>query len=84
MVTVDDINKAFIANQSIVLTTTKDPIVSSDIIGKKCGALVDLLSTNVIQVNGKQMVKVIAWYDNEMGYTAQMMRTAKQMFTHTK
>ena len=64
--------------------TTKDPVVSSDVIGKKCGALVDLLSTNVIQVNGKQMVKVIAWYDNEMGYTAQMIRTAKKMFTQSK
>ncbi len=84
LVTIDDINKAFINNQSITLMTTKDPVVSSDVIGKKCGALVDLLSTNVIQVNGKQMVKVIAWYDNEMGYTAQMIRTAKKMFTQSK
>ena len=84
LVTIDDINKAFINNQSVALITTKDPVVSSDVIGKKCGALVDLLSTNVIQVDGKQMVKVIAWYDNEMGYTAQMIRTAKEMFMHAK
>ena len=70
----------FINNQNIALKVTNDPIVSSDVIAKKCGALVDLLSTNVITVNGKQLVKVIAWYDNEMGYTAQMMRTAKMMF----
>ena len=79
-VSVEDINNCFINNQNIALKVTNDPIVSSDVIAKKCGALVDLLSTNVITVNGKQLVKVIAWYDNEMGYTAQMMRTAKMMF----
>jgi glyceraldehyde 3-phosphate dehydrogenase len=56
---------------------TKDPIVSSDIIGMECGALVDSLLTNVIEVDGKQLVKVVAWYDNEMSYSAQMVRTAK-------
>ena len=56
-----------------------DPIVSSDVLGKKCGALVDGLSTNVLETNGKQLVKLVAWYDNEMGYTAQMMRTAKKL-----
>ena len=79
-VSIEDINNAFVSNQSITLETTIDPVVSSDVISKKCGALVDLLSTNVITVNDKQLVKVIAWYDNEMGYTAQMMRTAKMMF----
>jgi glyceraldehyde 3-phosphate dehydrogenase len=44
------------------------------------GATVDGLSTNVLETTeGKQLVKVIAWYDNEMGYTAQMMRTAKKL-----
>ncbi|MBR1416681.1 MAG: type I glyceraldehyde-3-phosphate dehydrogenase [Bacilli bacterium] len=79
-VTKEEINNAFINNQSIALKTTNDPVVSSDVIGKKCGALVDLLSTNVIESNQKQLVKVIAWYDNEMGYTSQMMRTAKKLF----
>ena len=77
---VEEINNTFTNNQNIALSVTNDPIVSSDVIAKKCGALVDLLSTNVITVNDKQLVKVIAWYDNEMGYTAQMMRTAKVMF----
>ena len=77
---IDEINNAFRDNQNIALKVSEDPIVSSDVISKKCGALVDLLSTNVVESNGKQMVKVIAWYDNEMGYTAQMMRTAKKMF----
>ena len=77
--TVEEINKCFIDNQNITLVTTNDPVVSSDVIGRKCGALVDLLSTNILEVDGKQLVKVIAWYDNEMGYSAQMVRTAKYL-----
>lgn len=76
---VEEINNLFIENQSETLKFTMDPVVSSDIIGKKCGSLVDGLSTNVLESEGKQLVKIIAWYDNEMGYTAQMMRTAKKL-----
>ena len=43
----------------------------------RCGALVDGLLTNIVEVDGKQLVKVVAWYDNEMSYSAQMVRTAK-------
>ena len=46
----------------------------------KCGALVDLNLTTVLDVFGKQLIKVVAWYDNEMGYTTQMMKTAKRLF----
>ena len=42
-----------------------------------CGALVDGLLTNIIEVDGNQLVKIVAWYDNEMSYSAQMVRTAK-------
>ncbi len=76
---VEELNNLFINNQNETLKATMDPVVSSDIIGKKCGALVDLLSTSVLESDGKQLVKVVAWYDNEMGYTAQMMRTAKTL-----
>ena len=58
-----------------------DPVVSSDIIGREIGALVDGLLTSVLEVDGKQLVKVVAWYDNEMGYSAQMVRTAKYLET---
>ncbi len=75
--TAEEINNLFKANESETLKFTMDPVVSSDILGKKCGALVDGLSTNVLDTPEGQLVKVIAWYDNEMGYTAQMMRTAK-------
>ena len=78
--TIEEINKLFEDNKSETIDITYDPIVSSDILGKKLGALVDGLSTNVITVNDKQLVKIIAWYDNEFGYTAQMLRTAKVMF----
>lgn len=77
--TVEEINNLFINNQNETIKFTNDPIVSSDVIGKKIGALVDGLSTSVLESNGKQLVKIVAWYDNEMGYTAQMMRTAKQL-----
>ena len=75
----EEINTLFTNNQSETLKITMDPVVSSDILGKKTGALVDGLSTTVLETEGKQLVKVIAWYDNEMGYTAQMMRTAKEL-----
>lgn len=79
-VTVDEINNLFINHQNDSLKITFDPIVSCDVIGKKYGSVVDGLSTSIVEVDGKQLVKVIAWYDNEYGYTAQMLRTAKKMF----
>lgn len=82
--TVEEINTLFTNNQSETLKFTMDPIVSSDILGKKVGATVDGLLTNVLESDGKQLVKVVAWYDNEMGYTAQMMRTAKKLFNIEK
>ena len=65
------------SNQSKVLKYTEDPIVSSDIIGEEVGATVDGLLTNIVEEDGKQLLKVVAWYDNEVGYTAQMIRTMK-------
>ena len=75
--TKEAINNMFKSSQSKTLKYTDDPIVSSDVIGEECGALVDGLLTNVVEKDGKQLVKVVAWYDNEVGYTAQMIRTMK-------
>ena len=75
-VTVEEVNNAIKANVNETLGYTEDPIVSSDIIGSHLGSLVDGLLTEVLEVDGKQLVKVIAWYDNEMGYSSQMVRTA--------
>lgn len=80
-VTVEEINQVFQNNQNETLKFTMDPVVSSDIIGSHCGALVDGLLTTVLEVDGKQLVKVVAWYDNEMGYSTQMVRTAKYLMT---
>ena len=75
-VTIDEINTTFKNHQTETLGYTEDPIVSSDIIGSRLGGLVDGLLTDVLEVDGKQLVKVVAWYDNEMSYSAQMVRTA--------
>ncbi len=78
---IEEINNLFKNNQSETIKYTEDPIVSSDVIGEVCGSLVDGLSTNIVEVDGKQLVKVVAWYDNEMSYSAQMVRTAKYFAT---
>ena len=78
-VTAEEINEAFKRGQNETIKFTMDQIVSSDVIGLNCGAVVDGLSTNVLEVEGKQLVKVVAWYDNEMGYSTQMVRTAKYL-----
>ncbi len=79
-VTVDQINQTIAQNTNETIGFTTDPIVSSDIIGSSYGALVDGLLTNVLEVEDKQLVKVVAWYDNEMGYSYQMVRTAKYLY----
>ena len=79
--TAEEINAVLKAHTNETLEYTDDPIVSSDVIGRRCGSLVDGLSTNVLEVDGKQLVKVVSWYDNEMSYTAQMVRTAKYLMT---
>lgn len=78
-VTKEQVNAALKANISEVLNITFDPIASSDVIGEKTGALVDGLLTEVLDVDGRQLVKVVAWYDNELGYTNQMIRTMKYL-----
>lgn len=74
-VTIEEINEAFEkASQSRlyknILEVTRDPIVSSDIVGNPHSAVVDLSLTQVI---GGNMVKVIAWYDNEYGYANRLV-----------
>lgn len=76
-VTKEEINYLFKSNQSETIKYTEDPIVSSDVIGIKCGSLVDGLLTNIVEVDNKQLVKIVAWYDNEMSYSSQMVRCAK-------
>lgn len=77
--TIEEINTAFKNSANETLHYTEDPIVSSDIISSTCGATVDANLTNIIEVDNKQLVHVVAWYDNEMGYSYQMVRTLQKM-----
>lgn len=80
-VTVEELNNLFIKNQNSTLRVTNDPVVSSDCLGKKCGAIVDLLSTEVLDIDGTSLCKVVAWYDNEVGYTHQMIETLRYLMS---
>lgn len=73
--TTEQVNAAFEkaaqdARYEHILAVTRDPIVSSDIIGQTYSSIVDLELTHVI---GGTMVKVVAWYDNEYGYANRLI-----------
>ena len=78
-VTKDEINKTFEKYQNETIKITYDPIVSSDVISSSYGTVVDGLLTDVLETEEGDLVKVIAWYDNEMGYSYQMVRTASKL-----
>lgn len=75
----DDINAACKACANESFGYTEDEIVSSDIIGSRYGSMFDATQTKVVTVGDQQMVKVVAWYDNENSYVSQMVRTAKYL-----
>lgn len=74
-VTKEEINAAMKAAANDALGYTEDQIVSSDVIGIEYGSLFDATQTRVMTVGDKQLVKTVAWYDNEMSYTCQLVRT---------
>ncbi len=76
-VTPAEINAAMKAAANESFGYTEEELVSSDIIGIRFGSLFDATQTKVMTVDGKQLVKVVSWYDNEMSYTAQLVRTLK-------
>ncbi|MGA9533427.1 MAG: type I glyceraldehyde-3-phosphate dehydrogenase [Anaerolineales bacterium] len=78
---VDEVNKIFREEAQTdrykgILGASDDPLVSSDIIGDSRASIVDLEMTQVV---GGTLVKVMSWYDNEWGYTNQMVRQAREM-----
>ena len=75
-VSVDTLNAAMKKSANESFGYTEDPIVSSDVIGIRFGSLFDATQTKVVTVDGKQLVKTVSWYDNEMSFVAQMIRTA--------
>ena len=74
-VTIEQINASMKAASNESFGYTEDEIVSSDIIGTSFGSLFDATQTKVLTVGDKQMVKTVSWYDNEMSYVSQLVRT---------
>lgn len=75
--TVAELNAAMKAASNESFGYTEDEIVSSDIIGSTYGSLFDATQTRVQTVGDSQLVRVVSWYDNEMSYVSQLVRTVK-------
>jgi glyceraldehyde 3-phosphate dehydrogenase len=80
-VTVEEVNAAMKAAGNESFGYTEDEIVSSDVIGSHFGSLFDATQTKVITVGDKQLVKTVSWYDNEMSYVSQLVRTVHYFAT---
>jgi glyceraldehyde 3-phosphate dehydrogenase len=76
-VTADQVNAVMKAASNDSFGYNEDEIVSSDVIGIRYGSLFDATQTKVMTVGDKQMVKTVSWYDNEMSYVSQLVRTVK-------
>ena len=74
-VTADEVNAAMKAASNESYGYNEDEIVSSDIIGMSYGSLFDATQTKVLSVGDTQLVKTVSWYDNEMSYVSQLVRT---------
>ncbi|MBP7800617.1 MAG: type I glyceraldehyde-3-phosphate dehydrogenase [Saprospiraceae bacterium] len=75
--TVEEVNAAMKAAANESFGYTEDPIVSSDVIGITFGSLFDATQTRVQSVGDTQLVRTVSWYDNEMSYVSQLVRTLK-------
>ncbi|PCT85662.1 type I glyceraldehyde-3-phosphate dehydrogenase, partial [Listeria monocytogenes] len=83
-VSVEDVNAAMKNASNESFGYTEDEIVSSDVVGMTYGSLFDATQTRVMTVGDRQLVKVAAWYDNEMSYTSQLVRTLEHLATQAK
>lgn len=75
--TVEEVNAAMKAAANESFGYNEDEIVSSDIIGISYGSLFDATQTKVMSAGDTNLVKVVSWYDNEMSYVSQLVRTVK-------
>jgi len=73
--TVEELNAAMKAASNESFGYTTDEIVSTDIIGTSFGSLFDATQTRVQTVGDSQLVRTVSWYDNEMSYVSQLVRT---------
>jgi glyceraldehyde 3-phosphate dehydrogenase len=83
---VEEINQIFIeeaasARYRDIIGVTDDPIVSSDIIKDPRASIIDLGMTRVVDGD---LIKILSWYDNEWGFTNQMVREAQQLARSTE
>jgi glyceraldehyde 3-phosphate dehydrogenase len=76
-VSVEEVNAAMKAANNESFGYTEDEIVSSDIVGMHFGSLFDATQTKVLTIGEQQLVKTVSWYDNEMSYVSQLVRTVK-------
>lgn len=83
-VSIEDVNAAMKNASNESFGYTEDEIVSSDVIGMTYGSLFDATQTRVMTVGDRQLVKVAAWYDNEMSYTSQLVRTLEYLADQSK
>ncbi|MFA7417806.1 MAG: type I glyceraldehyde-3-phosphate dehydrogenase [Acholeplasma sp.] len=77
-VTLAEVDAAFKAAANESLQYQADPIVSADVIGSHFGSIYDANTTQILK-NDARFVKVMGWYDNEMSYTAQLIRVMAKM-----
>jgi glyceraldehyde 3-phosphate dehydrogenase len=80
-VSADEINSTMKSAANESYGYNEDPIVSSDVIGISFGSLFDATQTKVVTSGDKQLIKTVAWYDNEMSFVSQMIRTAEYFGT---
>ena len=78
-VTVEEVNAAMKAASSDAFIYETDEIVSSDVIGVPAGSIFDATQTKIMEANGGQLVKTVAWYDNEYGFVGNMVSTLAYM-----
>jgi glyceraldehyde 3-phosphate dehydrogenase (phosphorylating) len=74
-VTVDEVHAAMKAASNESFGYNEDQIVSTDVIGMHYGSLFDASQTKIVTVGDIQLVKTVSWYDNEMSYASQLVRT---------
>ena len=78
-VTIEEVNAAMKAASSDAFIYETDEIVSSDVIGVPAGSIFDATQTIIMEANGGQLVKTVAWYDNEYGFVGNMVSTLAYM-----
>ncbi len=79
-VTADEVNQAMkqAADGNESFGYTEEEIVSSDIIGSHFGSIYDATQLEIVEAGGVQLVKTVAWYDNEYGFVTQLIRVLEK------